>query len=244
MEPRYEPHRHTRRPSSIVLLGVAAALVAGCSKATGADVSRAERGVAEVPSVSTTTAPPPPTTLARTVRDQAWVPFATAEGLVLRYPSARVERVGFHESNHDGARSFEPLPAAPDAVTLEARERGTGARTAADVVVDPDMAIRAPVSGRVLHAGSYVLYCDYSDDFVVIAPDDRPGWQVKVLHISGVAVRPGARVQAGETVLAPRPTRLPFDSQVEKVTARPPWPHVHIEVIDPTVPDRPSGRAC
>ncbi|MDP8938293.1 MAG: M23 family metallopeptidase [Actinomycetota bacterium] len=244
MEPRFELHRHTvRRPSGLGLLAVAAAtLVAGCSQATGADVSLAERGVAEPPSSSTTA--PLPTTPPRVVRDQAWVPFATAQGLVLRYPSARVERVGFHESNHDGARPLEPLPAAPDAVTLEPRERGTGARTAADVVVDPDVAIRAPVSGRVLHAGSYVLYCDYSDDFVVIAPDDRPGWEVKILHIRGVAVRSGQRVEAGETVVAPGPTRLPFPSQVEEVTAQPPWPHVHIEVIDPTIRDRPSGRGC
>jgi len=236
-----------RRPNGVpagstLLLLVAALVAAGCGRVGGPEVALAERGVSQLP--TTTTAPPPPTTRARTVHDQAWLPFASAEGLVMRYPSALVERVGFHESNHDGARQLEPLPAAADPVTLEARERGTGSRTAVDVVVDPDTEIRAPVSGRVLNAGSYVLYCDHSDDFVVIAPDDRPGWQVKVLHIDGVVVRPGVRVRAGETVLAPRPTRLPFESQVEEVTARPAWPHVHIEVIDPSIPDRPSGRGC
>jgi hypothetical protein len=96
----------------------------------------------------------------------------------------------------------------------------------------------------VLYGGTYVLYCKHSDDFVVIEPDDHPGWQVKVLHIDGLQVRPGARVRAGETVLAPRATQLPFQSQVDEVTASPAWPHVHIEVIDPTIPDRPTGKGC
>jgi hypothetical protein len=46
-------------------------------------------------------------------------------------------------------------------------------------------------------------------------------------------------------VLAPRATQLPFESQVDEVrTAEPAWPHVHIEVVDPTVPDRPTGPGC
>ncbi len=243
------PHRQRRPPVGPVrgrppaLLLVAALVLGSCARDAGQDVAGAERQPAPV-LTTTTTAPPPPTTVGRPVRDQAWLPFARAEGLVLHNPSSRVERVGFHESNHDGARQLEPLPGAADPVTLQGRQRDTASRTAADVVVDPDVEIRSPVSGRVLHAGTYVLYCDHSDDFVVIAPDDRPGWEVKVLHIDGVAVRSGARVRAGETVLAPRPTRLPFESQVEEVTARPAWPHVHIEVIDPSIRDRPSGRAC
>ena len=215
---------------------------------------------APAPATTTTAAPPPAaasepsTTVAdtvpptvprpRTVYEQAWTPFAMAGPVVLRHPAARVERVGFHESNHDGAREMAPLPTAVDPVTLESRERGTAARTAADVVVDPEIEIRAPVTGRVLRAGTYVLYCDYSDDFAVIEPDDRPGWEVKVLHIDGVQVRAGDRVVAGETVLAGRATQLPFESQVDEVTARPAWPHVHIEVVDPSIPDRPSGPGC
>ncbi len=230
------------RPRLAGVLLLLALVVTGCARTAAPEVALAERGVSELH--TTTTVPPPPTTPPRTVHDQPWVPFASAEGLVLRHPSARVERVGFHESNHDGARQLEPLPGAAHPVTLQGRQRDTASRTAADVVVDPDLEIRSPVSGRVLHAGTYVLYCDYSDDFVVIAPDDRPGWQVKVLHIAGVTVRSGARVRAGETVLAERPTRLPFPSQVDKMTAQPPWPHVHIEVVDPSIRDRPSGRAC
>lgn len=195
----------------------------------------------------TTTAPPAAPSApapARIVHDQAWTPFATVGGVVLRHPSQRVERVAFHESNHDGARQLEPLPTAAAPLTLETRHRGTGARTAADVVSDPNAAIRAPVTGRVLRAGTYVLYCDHADDYAVIEPDERPGWEVKLLHINGVTVRPGDRVQAGETVLASGPTPLPFESQVDEVTAAPAWPHVHIEVVDPSIPDRPSGGSC
>ena len=188
--------------------------------------------------------PPSPAPTGRVVHDQAWTPFATVGPVVLRHPSSRVERVGFHESNHDGARELEPLATAVAPMTLEGRDRGTGSRTAADVVVDPEVEIRAPVSGTVRRAGTYVLYCDYSDDFAVIEPDDRPGWEVKVLHIDGVAVGRGDRVEAGLTVLAARPTPLPFASQIDDVTAKPSWPHVHMEVVDPSIPDRPSGRGC
>ena len=152
--------------------------------------------------------------------------------------------VAFHQSNHDGAQQQQPLPTAASPVTLDNRERDTGPRGAADIVADPDVEIRAPVSGRVKRAGSYVLYCDNRDHYVVIEPDARPGWEVKLLHVSGVKVRTGDRVQAGVTVVAPGPTRLPFESQVDELTAEPAWPHVHVEVVDPSIPDRPSPGRC
>ncbi len=200
----------------------------------------------EVPALDAAQAPPPPPpTPPRTVHEQAWTPFASVEGVVLLHPSARVELIGFHESNHDGARHLDVLPTAAAPVVLETRNRGTGERSAADVVVDPEVEVRAPVTGRVLRAGTYVLYCDYRDDFAVIEPDARPGWEVKVLHIDGVMVRAGERVEAGVTVLAPRPTPLPFESQVDELTAEPSWPHVHIEVVDPSIPNTPKGgRRC
>ena len=55
----------------------------------------------------------------------------------------------------------------------------------------------------------------------------------------------GERVTAGETVLAPGPTQLPFESQVDELrTVDPAWPHVHIEVVDPSIPDRPTPGGC
>jgi hypothetical protein len=178
------------------------------------------------------------------VTQQSYTPFATAGGVVLRHPAARVERIGFHESNLDGAQQLATLPTSAPALVLEGRARDTMARGAADVVVDPESEIRAPVTGTVRYAGTYVLYCQYSDDFLIIEPDDHPGWEVKMLHIDGVRVRAGARVQAGVTVVAPRATKLPFESQVEEGGYRPAWPHVHIEIDDPTVADRPTGPGC
>ncbi|MBW3578177.1 MAG: hypothetical protein KY462_10650 [Actinobacteria bacterium] len=76
----------------------------------------------------------------------------------------------------------------------------------------------------------------------MIEPDDHPGWEVKVLHIDGVKVQRGDRVTAASTVLADRPTRLPFPSQIDEHSTRD-WPHVHLEVVDPSIRDRP-GDGC
>lgn len=198
-------------------------------------------------SESTVTSAPAaePVSAARSVKEQAYIPMAFFADVQIVHPSARVERVGFHESNHDGARQLEVLPTAIAPLTLETRERGTGSRTAADVVVDPQSEIRAPVTGTVLRAGGYILYCEHNDDFVVIEPDSHPGWELKVLHINGIQVSKGEKVEAGVTVLAPAPTQLPFDSQVDEFTAEPSWPHVHLELVDPSIPDRPSqGGGC
>jgi hypothetical protein len=229
------------------LLPVAAMLVAvGCATSAAretvasAPLTRAAAAEAAWPEPATAT------TTGRTVTDQAWTPFATVGAVDLLHPSSRVERVAFHEANHDGARQLEVLATAVTPVTLESRERGTGSRTAADIVADPGVEVRAPVTGRVRRAGTYVLYCDHRDDYVVIEPDRHRGWEVKVLHIDGLRVRAGDRVVAGRTVIALRPTQLPFESQVDEASpVRPAWPHVHVEVVDPAIPDRPSaGGGC
>lgn len=181
----------------------------------------------------------------REVLEQEWTAFASFGTVVLVHPSRRVESIGFHESNHDGARQLKILEGAINPFVLETRLRDTGSQTAADIVVDPDAEIRAPVTGVVLRAGGYILYCEHNDDFVVIEPDGQPGFELKVLHIDGVQVSQGDRVEAGVTILAPRPTPLPFDSQVDEFTAEPSWPHVHVELVDTSIPDRPStGGGC
>ena len=221
------------------LVPAAALLLAATACASAAGGEAALTG----PAPPTTPPPPPP----RMVHEQAYAPFATVGGVTLVHPAARVERVGFHQANHDGARQLEAVAGAAAPVTLEDRERGTGTQTAADVVVDPEAEIRSPVTGRVLRGGGYILYCRLSDDYVVIEPDEHKGWEVKILHIDGLQVRPGDRVTAGQTVLAPRATQLPFESQVDEFrTAEPAWPHVHIEIVDPSIPDRPNpgGGGC
>src|SRR5437899_3242229 len=157
-----------------------------------------------VPTTTTTTEPPttteapapPPPPADRHVMDQEWIPFGVAGDVTLHFPASRVEHVGFHESNDEGAQQIDPLPGI-DATVLPDRGRGTNPQGAADVVVEPGLEIRSPVSGTVRNANAYTLYCDYTDDLVVITPDDHPSWRVKILHILGLQVSPGDRVVAG-----------------------------------------------
>ncbi len=165
-------------------------------------------------------------------------------GISLTHPAAEVGLIGFHQSGHDGSKQIDLFEIDTPMLTMEDRDRDTSLRSAADIAVRENTPIVSPVTGRVKRAGAYVLYCDIDDNFAVIEPDDRPGWEVKVLHIVDVAVRPGDRVVAGETLIAPSARKLPFVSQIDEFTPEPSWPHVHIEVIDPSVPDRPTGPGC
>jgi hypothetical protein len=234
-----------------LLAAAALVLLAACAReASGA------LAVAEDPSTTTTTTTSTTTTTTTTVPTtttttvparapaQAWTPYATVGPVTLHHPADRVEAIGFHQSAEDGA---QPQAAAATAVrwfTMDSRGRDTDRNGAADIVVEPDREIRSPVTGTVVRAGSYTLYCDKADEFAVIEPDARPGWQVKVLHVEGVGLVAGQRVEAGVTRLADRARVLPFPSQVEDDTGAPAWPHVHIEVIDPSVVDRPTGPGC
>ena len=160
-------------------------------------------------------------------------------GLDLRALSSGIEMIGLHQSNHEGARDLSPT-GATDWLVMESRGRSAGLRTAADVVVHPEVEIRAPVTGTVERSGTYVLYCRYSDDYLVIEPDGMPGIEVKLLHIDGVRQQPGDRVEAGVTVVAQRATVLPFESQIDDHSAPRDWPHVHLEVVDTSIPNEPN----
>jgi hypothetical protein len=222
--------------------------LAGACAASAGDASMTRVSTSSTSSTTTTTLPPATTTTApvRVVAQQRWSPFATVGGVTLLHPSSRVERIGFHQSSHEGARELVALEGAAAPITLESRDRLTPARTAADIVVDPAVEIRAPVSGVVKRGGGYTLYCEHHDEYAVIAPDGRPGWEVKVLNVTGLRVRKGDRVVAGETVLATAARQLPFESQVDELrTVDPAWPHVHVEVVDPAIPKIPSpGSGC
>ena len=245
-----------RRRTASLLLG-ALVVATGCTTAASSSpavapapttsttvvVTTTTTAAAPTTASTTTTAPPPPQ---RVVTEQDWVPFGVVAGITLHHAARFVERVGFHQSNHEGAQQFDVLPTAVAPTTLESRERLTGDRTAADMVVDPTAELRAPVTGTVKRAGTYTLYCRYTDSYLVIAPDFRPEWEVKLLHFEGLAVRAGDRVEAGVTVIGAHARQLPFESQVDEVSpVRPAWPHVHIEVVDPSIPNVPSpGGGC
>lgn len=231
------------------------ALLAACGRSPAGDDGDRVASGSTLPKASPTTAPPttlPPTTTTtlapadRTVTDGRLLPLARAGGVDLVHPSARVERVGFHESSGLGAQELEVLPGAVAPATLNTRGRGTGGRTAVDVVVQPDTEVVAPVTGTVVAAGPYRLYCAFDDETVVVEPDGHPGWHVVLLHVAGVRVAAGQRVEAGVSAVAARAHPLPFRSQVDRLAATTPaWPHVHLELVDPAVPDTPSkGDSC
>ena len=159
-------------------------------------------------------------------------------------PVSRYETVGFHESGHDGAFQLA-VQTIDDWTTLASRGRGTGSRTAADIVVPVGEPVLAPIDGTVIRAGSYTLYCDHTDNFLVIEPTGRPGWELKIFHFDGLAVEVGDQVVAASTLVGSTGRILPFVSQVDEFTAEPSNPHLHIEVIDTSIPDRPSsGGGC
>jgi hypothetical protein len=180
----------------------------------------------------------PAPTSGRHVVEQDRVPFGVAGDVTLHYPSRRVERIGFHQSNDEGTRAIAPLPTGVPSTTMESRGRLSDPNSAADIVVDPASDIRAPVSGTVISTGSYDLYCGLLDFYVNIAPDQHPGWTVRIIHLTGLEVGPDERVEAGVTTIAPSARLLPFASQVDDLqSADPPWPHVHVEVSDPSIPN-------
>lgn len=191
-----------------------------------------ERGMATVPAGR------------RGLTTTGYAPYATVGPVVLHSPGDVVEVIGYHQANHDGGQAQQPAAGSARGVVLPSRNRGTSPQSAADIVLDPSREIRSPVTGRVLRAGSYRLYCDYTDDYLVVEPDARPGWEVKLLHFQGLRVAAGSRVEAGVTVVGSGARQLPFRSQVDDHTAAPHWPHVHLEVVDTSVPDRPSGPGC
>ncbi len=181
--------------------------------------------------------------VAAQIEDPASVPLATAVGLTLRAPAEMIELAGFHQSSHPGALPMTAADNPIDMTVMASRGRGTVRTGALDVAVEPTATILSPVAGRVARAGSYTLYCRYRDGFVVINPDGRPDLEVKILHVQGVAVRAGQRVEVGQPVAA-NATTFPFVSQIDHLTGEPSWPHVHIEVVDPSIPRRPSSGSC
>ena len=234
----------------------AGALAAGSMRpAAPADLSAAPgpAPTAAQPQPTTTAQPQPATTavppqaparVQRATVRTGWQPYARVGPVTLHFPGDVVEVVGLHQSGHDGAQQQVPVPNPARIGSLDSRARDTNPNGAADIVVDPTREVRAPVSGTVVRAGTYTLYCDHVDDYVVIEPAARPGWEVKLLHFEGLTVGKGDRVTAGVTVVGSRARVLPFASQVDKHTVPPHWPHLHVEVVDPSIPDRPSGSSC
>jgi murein DD-endopeptidase MepM/ murein hydrolase activator NlpD len=175
-----------------------------------------------------------------------FVTLGHAGSTTVRIPAGLVELIGFHEASHPGSKAINAAASGLPTMVLSSRGRGTPAQSAADIVVPPGEPLRAPVTGTVVAARQYVLYCKHQDSLVYIEPDGLPGWQVRLFHVQGDLPAVGSRVIAGETVVASGGANpLPFESQIDEFTAEPSWPHTHLEVVDTSVPDdRPPGGGC
>ena len=205
----------------------------------------APRPTAPVTAPATQPPVPPPTAAERVVTNGLGV-FARTGSLELELPSRRVELVGFHEASRANAIDLSEVGGAPEVRVglLPSRFRGTGARSAADIVSEPGAEILSPVSGTVVRAGSYELYCRHTDQFLVIEPDGHPGIEVTLLHIEGLEATVGSHLQAGQRVAASA-RKFGFASQIDRYTQAPSWPHVHVQVVDTRVEVPPStGGGC
>jgi hypothetical protein len=154
--------------------------------------------------------------------------FAQVGDLALRLPSHAVVVHGFHEASN--RTSFAMTPVGDEPRVLPSRGRPAPATSAVDIVLVDDEPVRSPITGTVEVAESFHVYGKHPDRRIVLVPDDAPELRVVVLHVIGVAVTAGDRVEAGVSMLAESARRFPFRSQIDDETAPDAWPHVHYEV--------------
>lgn len=171
-------------------------------------------------------------------------PFAAVGGITLYGPADTIRAAGFHESANTQALEMRELDSSLETMVMDSRGRGTGRHTAADMAVSPDETIYSPVTGTVVDARAYKLYCKYDDNVVIIEPDAAPDRQVKVLHISNLLIKNGDRVVAGKTPIASGPTPLPFSSQIDSYVENSTNTHVHIETVDLDLVDATNSTVC
>ncbi|MFA5844584.1 MAG: hypothetical protein WC971_07120 [Coriobacteriia bacterium] len=101
-----------------------------------------------------------------------------------------------------GAEQDDPAVLRGDVLRLWRSGRRGFPDTAADVGADAGTPVYSPVSGKVLAVHPYKLYDRWPDVEVHIQPDGWPEVDVVLIHITGVRVRAGERVDAGTTRIA------------------------------------------
>ncbi|HYH28081.1 MAG TPA: hypothetical protein VEA19_04785 [Actinomycetota bacterium] len=179
--------------------------------------------------------------------------FATADGVEVRLVSAETIAVAFHEASRKRAMAmtphgvcvvcrnrgkFRPPPGGSRELpylVLDSRGRRFAATSAVDLVLPEGSVVRAPVSGVVTGYKRYRLYDRYPDARVAIRPDGHPDREVVMIHLAGVRLQRGQRVEASVTEIG-SVRRFPFESHVERYAGR--HPHVHLEVKDGTAASR------
>ena len=170
--------------------------------------------------------------------------FAGLDHLQLVLPIG-ARAIGFHESGTRDAKPLHPMgiPRINDNMTrlakapvgdgfeylvLGSRERRNEPTSAVDVAMPFNTPVHSPVTGRVVDATAYLLYREVPDNAVYLVPDSRPDLVVVLMHLNGLKINIGDRVEAGHTVLALTARLLPFGSQIDRYAGR--MPHVHMEV--------------
>lgn len=174
--------------------------------------------------------------------------FARHDGMHLYTPSADPIRIGFHEAAYGTAVGMIPLgralandnmgkyhlppltPTDQQYLVLSSRGRPHHATSAADIVMRPGEPVRAVVTGMVVEAKPYMLYGMYPDAMIRIRSAEDNGKIVTMLHVTGLRVRVGQQILAGETIVADTATSFPFLSQIDYYLGGKPHPHVHVEV--------------
>jgi murein DD-endopeptidase MepM/ murein hydrolase activator NlpD len=243
--------RRRLRPAALALAGLivvpalAATQLRGTPEPAAADASTTFRA-SSVPDAGDDAASNGPA--AADTDTQAPPVFARFDGLDLHLPNQDIKLVGFHEASFDDALAFTPVgeaqanenrtkfdappadPAGPGYVVLSSRGRVHPATSAADIVMDDDTPVLSLVSGTVTDVRPYLLYGRYDDARIEIQPEGRPDLSVVLIHVRGVAVQAGDRLEAGVTRIAAGANRFPFASHIDRYLDPERFPHVHVEV--------------
>ncbi len=173
---------------------------------------------------------------------------ARVADLDLLLPAARVLSTGFHEAAGPNGIEMQPVgtltgnlntskfdPPDDDAAgaayhVMASRGREFAATSALDVLLEDDEPVLSPVTGVVADVRGMLVYGEYPDLRIEVRPDHPDELRVVIIHVDGIRVEPGDRVEAGVTVLADTARRFPFLSQIDNETYPELWPHVHLEV--------------
>lgn len=173
--------------------------------------------------------------------------FARRGGLDLHLPADTPRLVAYHEAARPAALAVHPVGRmlandnptkfspprggdGPEYVVLSSRGRAHPASSATDVVLEPDVPVRSPVSGRVVEVRPYLLYGQHADTRIEIAPEGHPDVRIVLIHVEDPQVRVGEQVEAGRTVLAGGAVTFPFSSHVDRFLEPERLPHVHLEL--------------
>lgn len=179
--------------------------------------------------------------------------------LELRVPGTKVMASGFHEAATSNGLPMEPVgtmlrnlnatkfePANDTAgpgttyLIMSSRGRSTPATSALDVLMPRGEPVLSPVTGVVADVRQILVEQRHPDLRVELWPDEAPDLRVAIVHLDGVRVSAGDRVEAGITVLADTSRQFPFLSQIDNLTYPELYPHVHLEV-QPRDANRPGG---